>query len=337
MSRRCWHTVGTGIRRSNRSADPNQVQALSPAASAGEKRRKTPIRVGVAGWDYKDWDGIVYPAPRPKNFDRVLHLARFLDVVEINSSFYGPPRPATAEKWAAGVSRLKNFTFTAKLWKRFTHERTEPWTRDDVQTTKDGLLPLLDARRLSSVVVQFPWSFKNDEGSREWLQDVRNAFEEFPLVIEVRHESWNSPDFFEWLIENRAGFVNIDQPLFSSSIKPSAHATSRLGYVRVHGRNYMDWFRKGAGRDARYNYLYPMGELKQWAARTKEVAQEEDVKEVNVVFNNHYRGQAVVNALQFKKLVDKGSVTAPALLGEHYPAALAEARVRIEASEKSAG
>jgi len=50
------------------------------------------IRIGPAGWAYKDWEGIVYPKPR--GFDPVTYLARFFDTIKINSSFYGPPRQA---------------------------------------------------------------------------------------------------------------------------------------------------------------------------------------------------------------------------------------------------
>jgi uncharacterized protein YecE (DUF72 family) len=142
------------------------------------------------------------------------------------------------------------------------------------------------------------------------------------MVVEVRHESWNTPDFFEWLATTGVGFVNIDQPLFSRSIRPSARATSRIGYVRVHGRNYKDWFRQGAGRDARYDYLYSPEELDRWADRAREVARDEQVETVDVVFNNHYRAQAVVNALQFRKLLGDPHVKAPATLMENYGAQL---------------
>lgn len=178
---------------------------------------------------------------------------------------------------------------------------------------------------------QFPWSFRNDDAGREWLDDLRRAFEEFPLVVEVRHESWNEPEFLAWLVEHGVGFVSIDQPQFSRSIRPSARATGVIGYVRVHGRNYGDWFRKGAGRDARYDYLYSLDELRPWARRARAVARQPVVREVDVVFNNHYRAQAAVNALQFRKLLTRRIVTAPATLGEHYGEALEEAGVRVEA------
>ena len=85
----------------------------------------------------------------------------------------------------------------------------------------------------------------------------------------------------EKLVEEGVGFVNIDQPLFSKSIGPTSHATSRVGYIRVHGRNYKDWFRKKAPADQRYNYLYRADQLEPWVERTKEVAADPAVRRVS--------------------------------------------------------
>lgn len=278
------------------------------------------IRTGVAGWSYDDWHGAVYPEAKPPDFDPLRYLSSYLDLIEINTSFYGPPRPEWAERWVERVADRPDFRFTAKLWRRFTHDRAEAWSQADVKQVEDGFAPLQEAGLLDAVLLQFPWSFRNSEPSREWLADLRQAFAEYPLVVEVRHESWNEPSFFEWLAGEGVGFVNIDQPLFSKSIAPSARSTGRVGYVRVHGRNYGDWFRKGAGRDARYDYLYSPEELEAWAARAKAVARDEEVETVDVVFNNHYKAQAVINALAFRSLVGDPHVVAPPTLAEEYPA-----------------
>ena len=277
------------------------------------------VRVGVAGWDYKDWRGTVYPDPRPRGFDPVRYLAQYIDLIEINSSFYGPPTAATGSRWAEKVADLTDFTFSAKLWRRFTHERGEAWTAAEVKEAKAGLRPLLDAGKLETLLVQFPVSFKNDDANREWMRDVVDAFSEFPVAIEIRHASWNEAEFYTWLARQGVGFVNIDQPLFKRCLKPSARSTARVGYVRVHGRNYQDWFRKNAGRDARYDYLYSPEELEPWLDRAREIAAEPGTEEVAVVFNNHYRGQAVVNALQFKAMAEGAPVPAPASVVEAYP------------------
>jgi len=68
------------------------------------------IRVGPAGWAYKDWEGIVYPKPR--GFDPVTYLARFFDTIKINSSFYGLPQMAAAQAWIEHADGNPRFRFT---------------------------------------------------------------------------------------------------------------------------------------------------------------------------------------------------------------------------------
>ena len=47
------------------------------------------IRIGPAGWPYKDWAGQVSPQPQPRGFDPLRCLARYFEAIEINSTF--PP------------------------------------------------------------------------------------------------------------------------------------------------------------------------------------------------------------------------------------------------------
>jgi uncharacterized protein YecE (DUF72 family) len=141
-------------------------------------------------------------------------------------------------------------------------------------------------------------------------------------VVEVRHASWNRPAFYRWLGERGVGFVNIDQPLFHRSIGPSAEASGCVGYVRLHGRNYDDWFREGAGRDARYDYLYDRDELEPWVERIRELAEGGTVEDVYVVTNNHFRGQAAANAIMLAGMFRGKKQRAPETLVDAYSEAL---------------
>ena len=272
------------------------------------------IRLGPAGWAYDDWQGVVYPEKRPRGFDPLEYLARYFDTIEVNSTFYHPARPDVARRWAHRVRDNPDFRFTTKLWRRFTHERERALSRDEIDTARAALDELADAGRLGAVLVQFPWSFKAGEKRREWLGDILSAFDDLPLVVEVRHASWNRPEFYRWLAERGVGFVNIDQPIFNRSIEPSAQATSPVGYVRLHGRNYEDWFREDAGRDARYDYLYGREELEPWADRVRELASGGRVEDIYVVTNNHYRGQSVANALMLSAMIRRERPKAPEVL-----------------------
>ena len=276
------------------------------------------IRVGVAGWSYPDWEGIVYPAGRQRKatrFDPLAFLVGFFDTIEINSTFYRPPKRSTAASWVRRSESNADFRFTLKLYKSFTHERTA--SRDDEKVVKDGLIPLVEAGKLGAVLLQFPWSFKNEPDSQSYLESLLVRFRDYPLVTEVRHSSWDQPEFYEYLRGRGVGFCNIDQPRIGRSLGPSGLATGPVGYVRLHGRNYRDWFREDAGRDARYDYLYTDEELDPWMEKVSRIA--EDSAETYVITNNHFRGQAAVNALQINARLKKRKMTAPASLIEAYP------------------
>jgi uncharacterized protein YecE (DUF72 family) len=274
------------------------------------------IHVGPAGWSYKDWEGIVYPRKPGAKFDPLEYLARFFNTIEINSSFYRPFTAATAKSWITRVSGAADFMFTAKLHRVFTHERGKA-TEPDEKLVREGLDALAQAGILGAVLVQFPWSFKNTDQERLYLTKLLERFKEYPLALEVRHSSWNKPQIYEWLEELGVSVCNVDQPLFKSSLQPAAATTSPVGYVRLHGRNYQDWFREKAPRDDRYNYLYSLDELEPWITRIKEIAAK--TKESYVITNNHFRGQAVVNALEIKARLTEERVSAPAPLFEKYP------------------
>ena len=274
------------------------------------------IRIGPAGWSYKDWEGVVYPQKPGKNFDPLAYLARFFNTIEINSSFYRPPTVSTTESWTRRVAANKSFTFTAKLHRLFTHERGKA-TRKDEKEFRDGMAPLMKAGKLGALLLQFPWSFKNTNEDRVYLAKLIEQFSDYPLVLEVRHTSWNNESVYEWLEERGVGICNIDQPVFARSIRPAARTTSPVGYVRMHGRNYQNWFRDKAPRDERYNYLYSLDELDPWLTRIKQVSKQ--TRETYVITNNHFRGQAVVNALEIKAALEEDAVPAPDPLFEHYP------------------
>ena len=106
-------------------------------------------------------------------------------------------------------------------------------------------------------------------------------------------------------------WVNVDQPLFHDSVKPSDTMTGPLAYVRLHGRNYEKWFAHSESWE-RYNYLYSKEELAPWVDRIQTMAQ---AKETYVVTNNHFRGQAIVNAVELEESLGHGGEDAAAVEG----------------------
>ena len=189
----------------------------------------------------------------------------------------------------------------------------------DERAVRAGFDVLHAAGKLSAVLLQFPFSFHRTRETVAHLSALLKRFADYPLVVEVRHASWQTPETFAMLKESNAGFCNIDQPIIGRSIEPSAEATSPIGYVRLHGRRYDTWFSDDAALPSheRYNYLYSTEELAPWAKRIAKVA--ERSREVFVITNNHYQGKGVVNALQLISILKGSKVKVPEPLRQQFP------------------
>lgn len=277
------------------------------------------IRIGPAGWSYDDWRGIVYPVGAGRRFDPLEYLARYFDVVEINTSFYRPPLAAWTRSWVRRVEDHPRFRFTAKLWRGFTHDRVEAPATADVDAFRQGIDPLAEEDRLLAVLVQFPWSFRNLPQERDRLGRILDAFADYPLVVEVRHASWDESETLAWLGARRVGLAAIDQPLHDGSLGAVDRRTGPVAYYRFHGRNFAAWFAEGRPSHERYDYLYDRDELEPWVGRMAEAASDPTIEAIVAITNNHYQGQAAVNALQLKSWMAGRRVEVPEPLLEAYP------------------
>lgn len=285
------------------------------------------IYIGPAGWSYKDWEGKVYPPQLKKEKHPVEYLAQFFDVIEINTSFYGHIRPEWGKLWCRKAAAVNpHFLFTAKLNKAFTHspiavlESTSAATiraeSEDERLAKEGLDSIASENMLGAVLAQFPISFKNANDNRDYLEVLLQKFNQYPMVVEVRHDSWNNEGILRYFAEKGVAFCNIDQPKLGKSITRTEHVTSNIGYVRLHGRNYDQWFEHERSED-RYNYLYTEQQLAGWKGKVENIAKKAGV--TFVVANNHFQGKAAANALQLKHMITGKLVKAPEMLVKSYP------------------
>jgi len=286
------------------------------------------LRIGTAGWSYKDWAGIFYPSGLEHRKQHQLeYLARFFDTTEINTSFYGHIRPELGRLWSRKAASVNpDFVFTAKLHRSFTHSPLavmEPTSAasirpndEDERLAREGLDSLAAEGKLGALLIQFPVSFKNTSLNREYLEELLRQFIEYPRVVEVRHESWNQPETIAEFMRAKVGFCNIDQPLLGQSLSATEYVTSGVGYVRLHGRNYDQWF-DSDNRDDRYNYLYKPAELEKWKEKVETIARKAET--TYVIANNHFQAKAAVNALELKHLLGGTKVAAPETLVRSYP------------------
>ncbi|UCH83443.1 MAG: DUF72 domain-containing protein [Candidatus Latescibacterota bacterium] len=275
------------------------------------------IHIGPAGWSYPDWDGIVYPTPAGRAFDALEYIASYVDLIEINSTFYRVPSPRVCDDWAKRVAGKNDFTFTVKVHRDLTHGRAPAHESDAVSFTR-AVAPLADRGKLGSLLIQFPWSFRMSSDARRYIRDLTRWLRPFPTAVEVRHGSWESPPARRFFRENDITLCGIDQPLVGDSLGPTTYEPGRTrAYFRFHGRNKDMWFKRDAGRDDRYNYLYSAAELSSWRERIESVPT--GVERLFVVLNNHFRGQAVANALQLRAMLSGVKSDAPPELLDAYP------------------
>ncbi|RMD94975.1 MAG: DUF72 domain-containing protein [Calditrichaeota bacterium] len=274
------------------------------------------LYIGPAGWSYPDWRGIFYPGKAPRNFDELAYIAQYFDLVEINSSYYHPQSPEASKNWITRVQANPRFRFTAKLWQKFVLERSS-YTSEDVKMVKRGLDVLMEHDRFGALLLQFPQSFHNTLDNRSWLFRIINEFRMYPLVVELRHQSWNFKETLNFLKDYQVGFANIDQPVIGKGLGFTTHITSSIAYFRFHGRNKQMWFNENASRDQRYDYTYSQQELREFLQPVQLALKQTTA--VYVVFNNHFRGQAPKNALEFAYLLTAVKPAIPDPLVNAFP------------------
>jgi uncharacterized protein YecE (DUF72 family) len=272
----------------------------------------SPYYFGPAGWSYPDWRGIVYPERLRGH--ALNYLEQYFNLVEINNTFYHTPDVRNAEKWCL-LLKSKEFQFVVKLGHKFTHQREDIGIAD--RTSFLDLFRVMKYYgRLGGVLIQFPWSFINTGSHFDYLKKLHEWFGAYPLVVEVRHDSWHKLAFFNFLNQNGVSFCNIDQPRQSRGLPLTDYVTGPLGYLRLHGRNEAHWFGANTNRDMRYDYLYQASELDE-LTRVIHTLKEKAGK-VFVVGNNHYRGQAVINLIQLKEKVTGMKIPYPEPLAKCY-------------------
>lgn len=270
------------------------------------------IYIGIAGWSYPDWSGIVYTSSK---IDQLKYVSRFIDCIEINSTFYRPPRERNSESWLDRTKEKKEFFFTAKLHRDFTHEgRIDS---DMVRQFHKGFGPLLKAGKMKQLLVQFRYDYCDNKTNRQRLSVIVEHFRDtFDLTVEVRHKSWQQPDALDFLSQLGVTVCNLDYPTTWNSFDMQQCTIGKTGYFRMHGRNEEKWFSK-AGRDETYDYYYNNNELNQIKQRVDKLA--DAFESLTIIANNHYRGAELANALELKALLTGLKQAVPEGLLRAYP------------------
>jgi uncharacterized protein YecE (DUF72 family) len=303
------------------------------------------LRIGTSGWSYPSgrgtWNGVFYPPSRgrAKGFDELAFYAEHFNTVEVNSTFYGQPRPDVCRGWASRTP--PGFEFSIKLYQKFTHPKMfkqafakaappqnadeDAWldalarpNQSDLDDFRAGIDPLATSGKLGALLAQFPPSFKDSPASRDYLLWLLDAFKDYRVAVELRHSSWSErvADTTALLAPFGSAWVQIDEPKFRLSIRQNfLPNVDGLYYMRLHGRNARQWWTHEKSED-RYNYLYTDGELGEFVETVD--AARQLVKKLYLYTNNHFSAKSVANAAQIKRQLGEP------LEGEYSSAFLAE-------------
>ena len=276
--------------------------------------------IGMGGWQLDPFDGPFYPSNPPKGFRKLEFYSHFFDAVEVNATFYNTAlNKKNSYQWLNDVSGNKAFLFTVKLFKGFTHSLDA--RQEDVVLVHRLLEPLAAEEKLGGLVMQFPYGFSFDRERRDHLVKLSRAFGSFPLFVEVRHNSWNTPATMDLLRTHDLHLVNVDLPAMKNHMPLTNVAWGGVTYLRLMGRNTQSWD-SGPNSEkidgARYHYRYSDEELQhlfKWISEMRS----KGIKTF-VVFHNDPQANSLVNGFQLRHLLEPDrKFTAPGNLLLKFP------------------
>jgi len=282
-------------------------------ATASTHTTDLPIAVGIAGWSYADWNGTVYPRGTK---DKLRYIAPYIDVIEINSSFYHLPTQAVVSSWQQRCADLPQLRFTAKLPQSVTHQgRVDSAS---AAAFSDAFRPLEEPGLLTHRLAQYRYDFDDTSDHRHQLQQTAAAYHgPATLTLELRHRSWQAPEALSFLNSLDVTVANLDYPTTNNSFDLPHCNIGEHAYLRLHGRNAKSWFDAKAGRDATYDYRYDNSEIEAIAGRAIRIV--EMSKSLTLIANNHFKGKELAAAIQLKQQFSGDDIAVPPLLARTYP------------------
>jgi uncharacterized protein YecE (DUF72 family) len=238
------------------------------------------IAVGTSGWSYDHWTDVLYPPGLPPA-DRLAIYARSFQTVELNSSFYRWPRPATFQSWRRRLP--VGFQLSVKAPRGLTHAKRlyapEAW----IDRIAAGWHELGDARAV--LLVQLPPDQRRDDARLAYFLGLLPRW--IRTAVELRHPSWVDDDVFGLLEHHAAAYCVMS----GANLPCVLRATAPAVYVRLHGPDPHHL----------YGGSYSEADLTWWAERIREW--DRSGRDVFAYFNNDGGGNAVRNAFTLRRLL----------------------------------
>ena len=268
-----------------------------------EPIRGCQLRVGTSGYSYAEWADAGFYPPGTKSGDMLPVYAQNFPITELNFTWYQMPKAHALERMHRQAP--PDFRFAAKLTRTLTHEIDPGQWRGQAAQYRDGIAPLLQARKLAAILLQFPPSFVRAPQNRRYLAALLDELDGLPLAVEFRHASWATDRVFAELERRRATLVAVDEPDLPGLFPRLDIVTNpELFYIRFHGRNAQGW--RSGNMQKQFDYDYGDAELRKWTdVRIAKMAQH--AASGVMFFNNHVRAQAPRNAVRLiNLLIERG-------------------------------
>jgi uncharacterized protein YecE (DUF72 family) len=192
------------------------------------------IRVGIGGWVFPPWRGVLYPPGLPQARE-LSHASRQVTAIEINGTFYGTQKPASFRRWHDDTP--EDFMFSLKGPRFVTHRRDLATAGPSIERfLASGVLELRG--KLGPILWQFaPFLPFNEAGFEAFLALLPHEADGRALrhVVEVRHASFATPAFSELLQRHRVAVALVDDEKYPAL----EHITAGFVYARLR-RSIMD-------------------------------------------------------------------------------------------------
>ncbi len=196
-----------------------------------------------------------------------------LPCVEVNSTFYGLPRPSTVALWRDETPQ--GFAFAVKAWQVITHRKRLRDCASHLETFFQRIQGFGD--KLGPILFQLPPRFPFDPARLSAFIDLLPEGPDY--AFEFRDPDWHRPETLALLKARRLSFCIFE----FGDLQSPLWVTSGLIYVRLHGPS------------GPYRGSYSPKALEAWARRC--LAWHGEGRRVWVFFDNDEKGYAVQNAL----------------------------------------
>jgi uncharacterized protein YecE (DUF72 family) len=265
------------------------------------------LLVGTSGYSYAEWADAGFYPPGTKSGKMLPLYAQNFAITELNFTWYQMPKAPALERMRQQAPA--GFRFAAKLTRTLTHEVNNGQWRGQAAQYRTGIAPLVQARQLVAILLQFPPSFVRAPKNRHYLAALLDELGGLPLAVEFRHTSWATDKVFAELERRRTTLVSVDEPNLPGLFpKLDIVTNSDLFYIRFHGRNAKGW--RSGNMQTQFDYDYGDDELHEWT--DDRIAKMIQRASTGVIFfNNHVRAQAPRNAMRLiNLLIERGLMEA---------------------------